>query len=631
MIICSAQQISKMFGGNSIFENLSFEIKEKDRIGLVGRNGCGKTTIFKLLANEETIDNGQIHFKKGARIGYLAQIPRYPSGTTGLDVLQTAFSGLINIASLLRELESKMAVAVDEATLASDLAEYGRLQDEFTLSGGYEMDADISKVAKGLGIEGLLNEPFMQLSGGEQTKICLGLVLLLKPDLLLLDEPTNHLDILAVEWLEGYLAEYDGTIVCISHDRYFLDNVVSKVFDLEDGELTIYHTNYSGFVKEKEERLLQEFQAYQEQQKKIKKMKEAIKRLREWANQANPPNEGLHKRARNMERALERMEKVKRPILERKQMDLEFEKTDRSGKDVFSMEAVSKSFGGKTLFDEADLLVQYLDRTAIVGPNGTGKSTIIRMLLNEVEADSGKLKVGSNVKIGYLSQHYLPPEPNQRLIDAFRNEVHVPEGEARHILAKFLFYGPAVFRPVGQLSGGEKMRLRLAQLMHQDINFLVLDEPTNHLDIDSREVLEDALEDFKGTILAVSHDRYFLNKLFNKTYWIHERRLCSFEGGYTWAKMKLEELKERVEPQKEIVAPKPAKPAENKQVMKSNAKQIEEIEASLEKAELELSILESELETETELERLQELFILKEKLEKDRDSMYELLAEMIDG
>ncbi|RDU36300.1 ABC transporter ATP-binding protein [Neobacillus piezotolerans] len=631
MIICSVQQISKMFGGNSIFENLSFEIKEKDRIGLVGRNGCGKTTIFKLLANEETIDKGQIHFKKGARIGYLAQIPRYPLGTTGLDVLQTAFSDLIKIASRLRELESKMADAADEGMLASDLAEYGRLQDEFTLSGGYEMDADISRVAKGLGIEGLLKEPFMQLSGGEQTKICLGLVLLQKPDLLLLDEPTNHLDILAVEWLEGYLAEYGGTIVCISHDRYFLDNVVSKVFDLEDGELTIYHKNYTGFVKEKEERLLQEFQAYQEQQKKIKKMKEAIKRLREWANQANPPNEGLHKRARNMERALERMEKVKRPILERKQMDLEFEKTDRSGKDVFCMEAVSKSFGGKTLFEEASLLVQYLDRTAIVGPNGAGKSTIIRMLLNEVEAEKGKVKVGSNVKIGYLSQHFSPAEPNRRLIDAFRDEVHVAEGEARHILAKFLFYGPAVFRSVGQLSGGEKMRLRLAQLMHQDINFLVLDEPTNHLDIDSREVLEDALEDFKGTILAVSHDRYFLNKLFNKTYWLYNRKLYSFEGGYTWAKMKLEELKGREEPPKEMVPPRPVKPTESRPVAQNSEKQIEEIEARLVKAERELSTLESELETETELERLQELFISKERLEKDRDSLYELLAKLIDG
>ncbi|WP_059171598.1 ribosomal protection-like ABC-F family protein [Bacillus sp. FJAT-27445] len=631
MILCSVQQISKIFGGNSIVENLSFEIKEKDRIGLVGRNGSGKTTIFKLLANEETIDKGQIHFKKGARIGYLAQIPRYPSGTTGLDVLQSAFSGLTKIASRLRNLEANMAAAVDERTLASDLAEYGRLQDEFSLSGGYEMDADISRVAKGLGIEGFLKEPFMQLSGGEQTKICLGLVLLQKPDLLLLDEPTNHLDILAVEWLEGYLAEYGGTIVCISHDRYFLDSVVSKVFDLEDGELTIYHTNYSGFVKEKEERLLQEFQAYQEQQKKIKKMKEAIKRLREWANQANPPSEGLHKRARNMERALERMEKVKRPVLERKQMDLEFEKTDRSGKDVFCMEAVSKTFGDKRLFEEASMLVQYLDRTAIVGPNGAGKSTIIRMLLNEVEADAGKLKVGSNVKIGYLSQHFSALVPNRRLIDAFRDEVHVPEGEARHILAKFLFYGPAVFRSVGQLSGGEKMRLRLAQLMYQDINFLVLDEPTNHLDIDSREVLEDALEDFKGTILAVSHDRYFLNKLFKKTYWIHNTKLYAFEGGYTWAKMKLEELKGREEPPKEVAAPKHVKRAENKPMVKSSTKQIEEIEAGLEKAELELSILESELEIETKLERLQALFISKKKLEKDRDSMYELLAELIDG
>ena len=586
MILCSIQQISKMFGGNIIFENLSLEINEKDRIGLVGRNGSGKTTIFKLLANVESPDEGQIHLKKGAKVGYLAQIPQYPEGTMGLDVLQSAFAELYKTSNRLRELEDKMASEINEKQLAKDLNEYGRLQDIFTLSGGYEMEANLAKVANGLGIEDLLEKSFQQLSGGEQTKICLGLVLLQQPELLLLDEPTNHLDISAVEWLEEFLKEYEGTVVCISHDRYFLDHVITKTYDLEDGELTIYHTNYSGFVKQKEERLLHEFQAYQEQQKKIKKMKEAIKRLREWANQANPPNEGLHKRARNMERALERMEKVKRPILDRKQMGLEFEKTDRSGKDVFYMENVTKAYNDKLLFKEANLLVQYQDRTAIVGSNGTGKSTIIKMLLDEVKAETGEVKLGSSVKIGYLSQHFTLADPNMRLIDAFREEVHVSEGEARHILAKFLFYGPNVFRIVGQLSGGEKMRLRLAQLMHQDINFLVLDEPTNHLDIDSREVLEDALEDFKGTILAVSHDRYFLNKLFKKTYWLYNHQLHYFDGGYSWAKRKLDEQKEKESLIKEVqVAPKETKKLMKAPKEKNHQKQIEELEFSLEQIE----------------------------------------------
>jgi ATP-binding cassette, subfamily F, member 3 len=630
MILCSVQQISKMLGGNLLFENLSLEIQENDRIGLVGRNGSGKTTIFKLLANNEAPDAGQIHLKKGAKVGYLAQIPQYPADTTGLQVLQSAFTELIKTSVRLRDLEEKMANETNEAELAKELNEYGQLQDRFSLAGGYEIEANIAKVVNGLGIENLLDKSFSQCSGGEQTKICLGLVLLQKPELLLLDEPTNHLDITAVEWLEDFLKDYEGTIVCISHDRYFLDNVVKKVYDLEDGELTVYHTNYSGFVREKEERLMQEFQAYQEQQKKIKKMKEAIKRLREWANQSNPPNEGLHKRARNMERALERMEKLKRPVLERKQMGLEFEKTDRSGKDVFSMEDVSKAYGDKRLFDGANLLVQYLDRTAIVGPNGAGKSTIIKMLLDEVKPESGVVKLGSNVKLGYLSQHFTIADPKMRLIDAFREEVHVAEGEARHILAKFLFYGPNVFRMVGQLSGGEKMRLRLAQLMHQDINFLVLDEPTNHLDIDSREVLEDALEDFKGTILAVSHDRYFLNKLFKKTYWLDRQKLHYFDGGYTWAKQKLDEQREKAATENSKVPIKKTRsvqPVVSKD--KPQIKKMEEIENSLEVIEKRLAKLTMELSIETEWLTLQERYAEKEKLEKERDDMYELLEKLL--
>lgn len=624
MILCSAQELSKMFGGHLIFEELSFEIPERARIGLVGRNGTGKTTVFKLLSGVESPDKGLIHLKKGAKVGYLAQIPHYPEGTKGLDVLRSAFSDLIKTGERLKELEFQMGTEQDADTLNRLLEEYGKIQDRFTLAGGYEMESNISKIVNGLDIRELVDKDFNDCSGGEQTKLCLGLILLQKPDLLLLDEPTNHLDIGAVEWLEDFLTEYEGTVVCISHDRYFLDNVITKVYDLEDGELTIYHTNYSGFVKEKEERLMIEFQAYQEQQKKIKKMKEAIKRLREWANQATPPNEALHKRARNMERALERMEKIKRPILDRKKMGLEFEGSDRSGKIVFSMEGASKSYGDKCLFSDADLLIHFKDRTAIVGQNGTGKSTIIRMLLGEETSDAGVVKIGSNVKLGYLSQHFTVADPSVRLIDAFREEVPVTEGDARHILARFLFYGPNVFRKVGQLSGGEKMRLRLAQLMHQDINFLVLDEPTNHLDIDSREVLEDSLEDFKGTILAVSHDRYFLNKLFKKTYWIHKGELYFFDGPYSWAKEKLPELV----PQ-EVSAAVVKKVAPLKAVPEKPSRTIEEVEGELERVEEEIFSIEEMLLTQGDLDILQELYKEKEQKEQDRDKMYQELEELM--
>ncbi|MBN8192206.1 ABC-F family ATP-binding cassette domain-containing protein [Bacillus sp. NTK074B] len=625
MIICSAQELSKMFGGNLIFEDLSFEIPEGSRIGLVGRNGTGKTTIFKLLSGVETPDKGLIHLKKGAKVGYLAQIPQYGEGTKGIDVLRSAFSDLIETGERLKELESSMGTEKDPDTLNRLLAEYGKLQDQFALSGGYEIESNIGKIVNGLSIEELVDKDFNACSGGEQTKLCLGLILLQRPDLLLLDEPTNHLDIGAVEWLEDFLKEYEGTVMCISHDRYFLDHVITKVYDLEDGELTVYHENYSGFVKEKEERLMIEFQAYQEQQKKIKKMREAIKRLKEWANQANPPNEALHKRARNMERALERMEKMKKPILDRKKMGLEFDESDRSGKIVFSMEDVSKAYGEKILFEDAGLHVHFKDRTAIVGQNGTGKSTIIKMLLGQETADNGIVKIGSNVKLGYLSQHFTVADPAVRLIDAFREEVPVTEGDARHILAKFLFYGPSVFRKVGQLSGGEKMRLRLAQLMHQDINFLVLDEPTNHLDIDSREVLEDALEDFRGTILAVSHDRYFLNKLFHKTYWIHGGGLYFFDGPYSWAKEKLAEMAPEEPVVKAVKGPEPKAVQEK---LKPSRK-IEEIEADLERVEAEIFAIDERLLSMDDLDVLQDLYKEKEQKEQERNRMYQELEECL--
>lgn len=545
MIICSVNKISKSYGGNLIFENVSTEIHDKDRIGLVGRNGCGKTTLMKLLSGLETVDSGQIHWKKGYKVGYLSQIPDGQNDKTVREVLKSSFEILLEIEVKMKRLEHKMAAESNEEDMKKSMDLYGDLQDQFIIQGGYEMESNLERVANGLQISDLLDQPFATLSGGEKTKVGLGCILLKNPHLLLLDEPTNHLDLQAIEWLGDYLKEYQGTVVIISHDRYFLDEVVNKIVDLEDGELHEYKTNFTGFVKEKEERLLKEFQAYQEQQKKIKKMKEAIKRLKEWANQANPPNEGLHKRARNMERALERMEKINRPILERKKINVDFEAVDRSGKDVVKLIDVSKSFSKKNLFQHVNMHIQYLDRAAIIGENGTGKSTLLKIMLGQLQPDSGESFLGSNLKIGYLSQHTFDETMEVSVIDTFRSEISVTEGEARHILAKFLFYGHSVFRKVNRLSGGERMRLRLAQLMYQDINFLVLDEPTNHLDIDSREVLEEALEDFNGTILAVSHDRYFLNRLFKKIFWIEDHTVQMFNGDYNWAKKKRDEWRQK--------------------------------------------------------------------------------------
>ncbi|PFK08635.1 ABC transporter ATP-binding protein [Bacillus cereus] len=626
MTICSVNNVMKSFGGNIIFENISLEIKNGERVGLVGRNGSGKTTIFGLLTGKESLDAGAIHMKKGTRIGHVAQIPKFDEVMTVYDVLSSAFKVEKELEKEMHALEKNMAVEQEQSALEKLMERYGVIQEKFAFLGGYEIEANIMKVANGLQVTDLFSRVFTELSGGEQTKVSLAYMLLQKPDLLLLDEPTNHLDLFAVEWLEQFLKEYTGTVIVISHDRYFLDEVVTKIFDLEDGEIHVYHTNYSQFVEEKEERLLQEFQAYQEQQKKIKKMKEAIKRLREWANQANPPNEGLHKRARNMERALERIEKLKRPILERKQMGLQFEGQERSGKDVVVMKEVSKGFAGRPLFEQANLHVRFQERAAIVGRNGTGKTTLLKLLLEEINPDVGEIRIGSSVKIGYLSQHTYG-NVKSNVLEAFREYVAVTEGEARHILAKFLFYGPAVFKKVTQLSGGEKMRLRLAQLMYQDINFLILDEPTNHLDIESREVLEEALEQYNGTILAVSHDRYFLNKLFEKTYWIDECKLFEFAGNYAWARQKWEEkLGKQVIKQKR----QGRKSVEMVPVKEKKARNLEEIENELMHVEEDIYAIECEMEHVADVERLKKLYEEKTMKELLRAKLYSELENIVE-
>ncbi|MGG2094106.1 ribosomal protection-like ABC-F family protein [Bacillus sp. S13(2024)] len=626
MMICSVNNIAKTFGGNVIFENISFEIKEGDRIGLVGRNGSGKTTIFQLLTGIEHVDGGAIYMKKGTRIGHVAQIPKFTEGMTVYDVLRSAFAKEQALERKMRELEQKMAEEHEASVTEKMMTEYGEIQEQFSFLGGYEVEANIMKVANGLQITELFPRSFIELSGGEQTKVSLAYMLLKKPDLLFLDEPTNHLDLFAVEWLEQFLKEYGGTVVVISHDRYFLDEVVTKIFDLEDGELHVYHTNYSQFVKEKEERLLREFQAYQEQQKKIKKMKEAIKRLREWANQANPPNEGLHKRARNMERALERMEKLKKPVLEHKQMGLQFEGQERSGKDVVIMKEVGKNFGERVLFQNVELHVRFQERVAIVGRNGTGKTTLLNLLLQEMNPDVGEIRIGSGVKLGYLSQHMIV-NGKQTVLEMFREQVAVTEGEARHILARFLFYGPDVFKKVNQLSGGERMRLRLAQLMHQDINFLVLDEPTNHLDIESREVLEEALEQYNGTILAVSHDRYFLNKLFAKTYWIDNQTVYGFAGNYAWAREKWRESREK-EQQTVTVVQKEKIVAVSKQIPID--KGIINLEEQLISVEQSIYELECKMSETTNVVELESLYNEKEQKELLRTKLYEDLENSMD-
>ncbi|WP_411502120.1 ribosomal protection-like ABC-F family protein [Brevibacillus centrosporus] len=540
MIVVATQHIQKSYGADPVLQDITLEIKAGERVGIVGPNGAGKTTLFKLLAGIESPDSGELYRAKGTVWAYLPQTPKYPDQWRTQDVIASAFEEVIRLQEELRSLEQQMSEVYESAAELEKLMQrYQKLQEAFEQLGGYEYETTMAQVIEGLRITPEhLATPFQLLSGGEKTKAGLAKLLCQRSDVLLLDEPTNHLDVESMEWLEDFLKDYQGTVLIISHDRYFLDAVVTSVYHVDGGEAEYYIGNYSAFVKEREERLLRQFAAYQEQQKQIKKMKETIKRLKEWGNRSNPPNEAFHRRAKSMEKALARIERIDRPKMEADRMGLAFQKTERSGQDVLVASGVYKAFVGKELFADAGFLLRYGERKALLGPNGCGKSTLIRMLLGEMEPDAGMLKVGSNVKVGYLSQQAWEGDQNLRVIDMFRQVALVTEPEARHLLARFLFYGEHVFKRVGQLSGGERMRLRLAQMMHQEINLLVLDEPTNHLDIEARETLEEALADFKGSLFIVSHDRYFLQKMADGVFWVEDRQLVHDVGTYEEAREK---------------------------------------------------------------------------------------------
>ncbi|UQZ80889.1 putative ABC transporter ATP-binding protein [Paenibacillus konkukensis] len=633
MIICALDKMNKGWGGAPVLQNLTVEIHEGDRIGLVGPNGCGKTTVLKLIAGLEPPDSGAIHCRKGARTALLAQIPDYGADTTAEEVLQKAFADLLLMRERMTELEAGMA---DAAFTDRRLKEYGELQDRFAEMGGYEMEARMLRVAGGLGLTALLGQPFSSLSGGERTKVCLANILLREPDLLLLDEPTNHLDLQALEWLEGHLRDYRGSVVIVSHDRYFLDRVAGKIIDLEGGSGEVYHGNYSYFVVEKERRLLAEFAAFQEQQKKIRKMEEAIKRLRIWAAQADNPK--MFKRAAAMQKALDRMDKLDRPMLERKKIGLSFQAGERSGNDVITLKDVkmsvragqapgsSEAAASRVLYSSVNMLVRYREFAAIVGDNGSGKSTLLKMIAEGLAPDQGTVQLGSQVKLGYLAQQDGFVNDEMTILDAFRDAVMVEEGEARHLLAKFLFYGAAVFRKVKALSGGERMRLRLAQLMYQDVNVLMLDEPTNHLDIDAREALEDTLAQFEGTILCVSHDRYLLNKLFPITYWIERGELARYEGFYDEARKKRDELRSSAT----IGRAEPAKPARKQEIataaaesIRQTEKQLAKLEAEIAAVERKIAVLDSVMLQENIPEKLTEMYNEKLLLEAEREILYQ--------
>lgn len=620
MIQISCNNIKKYYGAQLILQGVSFEAQEGERIALYGPNGCGKSTMLKILCGLENVDEGQIAVRKGAVIGYLEQNPKYDESLLAKDVVDLAFHEIFKMKHELEKLEILMS---GDDIKEQDVYRYSKLLEQYEYLGGYKLEERYSKIYEGLHIkQELLEKEFVKLSGGEKTLICLAKLLLMNPDILILDEPTNHLDMSMLEWLEQYLANYKGCVLFVSHDRYFLKHIATKVVDLEQGKSTIYPMGYDKYIKEKEQIQIQLEEAYKEQQKQIRKMEEAIKRMRMWAKQAD--NEDMFKRAVNMERRLERMDKIDKPISYNYQADINFMETNRSGKDVLEVRNLKKSYGTKQLLNGADLNVYYQEHVALIGKNGCGKTTFIKMLLGEETKEDGLIEMGASLNVGYLPQNVTFQNENATVLDTFRDGLQMSEHDARRLLAKYLFQKDSVHKQVKNLSGGERSRLRFSTLIQQKINFLILDEPTNHLDIPSRERFEEALLEFKGTILMISHDRYFINRLATRVVEFEDGKFISFAGGYDdYMEEKRKVFGKRSPKKKEIVKKKNEKMSTQPQKKSSYtiSYQIQQIESEIEKLEKEKK------EINCKIEMAQNNYVELIQLENKKKELEEILEE----
>ncbi|MBQ6852468.1 MAG: ABC-F family ATP-binding cassette domain-containing protein [Oscillospiraceae bacterium] len=525
MIDIQVKNLTKFFViGENLLEDLTFDIHEGECVAVLGRNGCGKTTLFKILTGEMDYDDGEVFVNPHKRLGMISQIPKFPAAYTVEDVLRSAFRDLLGIKRKMEELERQMVLNTSPA----QLREYDDLSNRFQSGGGYEMDVQVDKICNGLGITAEQRaQTFSSLSGGEKTRMNLGRLLLEKTDILLLDEPTNHLDLRSVEWLEGYINSFKGTVLVISHDRYFLDQVADRVIEITDGHAEFYSGNYSFYINEKQARFDLQMKQYEQEQAKLRQLGYTLERMKGWGIN----NRTLYRRAMSIQHRMERIEKTKRPTKE-KTMNAAFGEKDFSGDVVFKLKNVTKSFGERTLFSNVELTVEGGERIALLGDNGTGKSTFIKCLLGE-ENCQGKIQFGPTVKWGYLPQIIHFEHPERSLYDTMLYEKNCTPQAARDRLGAFLFQGEDVFKSVGNLSGGEQSRMRLCMLMDEKINLLILDEPTNHLDIASREWVEAAIEEFEGVLLFVSHDRYFIEKFAERIWHLEDETIRDFKCGYT--------------------------------------------------------------------------------------------------
>ncbi|MBI6873880.1 ribosomal protection-like ABC-F family protein [Clostridium aciditolerans] len=533
MVVLSCKDINKGFGVDVILENVTFNINEGERVGLIGPNGAGKSTLFKIITNQIDYDNGELFIDKNKTLGYLSQHLSLDFSNTIYDELLTVFEDLINLENKLEKLELLMNEPYDsskEEYHNKIIKDYTTSSELYQNRGGYTYKAEISRVLKGLGFtEQDYNKSIEVLSGGQKTRVALCKLLLIKPDILLLDEPTNHLDLDAIEWLEEYLNAYKGTIIIISHDRYFLDAITNKTFELIHGHVNCYNGNYTSYIDLKQKNYEVQLKAYTVQQADIKRQEEIIERYRSFNREKSV------KAAESRQKALDKIERIKAPDKEEKLGNVTFETQIKSGNDVLHVENLNKSFGDKTLFYDLNFDIKKGEKVALIGENGRGKTTLFKIIMDEISPDKGVSYLGKNVFIGYYEQEQANINPENTVIDEVWNDFpELTTTEIRNALAAFLFRGDDVFKSVSSLSGGEKCRINILKLMLSKSNFLLLDEPTNHLDIVSREALEDAIMGYDGTVLVISHDRYFLNKVIGKIYELNEDGVREYLGNYSY-------------------------------------------------------------------------------------------------
>ena len=586
MVDISVKNLNKFFViGENLLQDLSFEIEEGERVAILGRNGCGKTTLFKIITGEMDYDGGEVYVNPNKKLGMISQIPHFPLGYTVEDVLRSAFREILAAKKKMEALEK----AMEQGATQEQLKTYDSLVARFQAGGGYDMDVEVDKICNGLGITPAQRpQLFDSLSGGEKTRINLARLLLEKTDILLLDEPTNHLDLNSVEWLENYIKTFKGTVLAISHDRYFIDQIAQRVIEITEGHAEFYTGNYSFYMEEKQARFDLQLKQYEQEQAKLKQLGYTVERMKGWGIN----NRTLYRRAMSIQHRMERIRKTERPKTE-KTMKATFGEKDFSGDVVFKLKNLSKSFGDRVLFSDVNLSVEGGERIALLGDNGTGKSTFIKCLLGEEDCQ-GKIQFGPTVKWGYLPQIIHFDHPERSLYDTMLYEKNLSPQQARDRLGAFLFQGEDVFKTVGTLSGGEQSRLRLCMLMDEKINLLILDEPTNHLDIASREWVEAAIEEFEGVLLFVSHDRYFIEKFAERIWLLEDGAIRDFRCDYRKYRSILEhEAMAKVLP---AAAPKVKKEKGKPGGTKETEKTVRRLEREIDKQEKLVADLDGKIE-----------------------------------